>query len=378
VNLPRLSIFLALGAAALLLARPGHSQQQRKEVIKNTMPAVVMVVAVDVDNGRLKPVSSGSGTIISNDGSILTNHHVLSDKKAGKLHDLFLIGRFQRADREPQFVCAGKPTRGVLKPKLDLALLKCDLDMNGRPWKPSGWPSIPVGRSEDVVPGQQVWVLGYPNVGGSTIHVTRGLVSGWTGEQGGANSRAYMKTDAAITHGNSGGTAVDDEGKFIGVPTAFRVTTEMTGGSVATVGKVGLIRPVEHARDLVTLASTGWTPAEGAKAPPTISAGVTVRGKIIDASSGQPVLAAVVVVFKAGIKVADINQKELEKQALSWGQSNAAGEFALQAPVPRGGKYSVAIIARGYRARALDEALAVPDNAPQIFEPWPTIRLERL
>ena len=377
-NLRRLGLACALVASVALIGSTAYSDQRRKQLIKTTMPAVVMVVAAKIDAGRLKPVSSGSGTIVASDGSIITNHHVLKDAKNGKLHDIFLIGRFQRADREPQFLCAGKPSRGVLKPELDLALLKCDLDMNGRPWKPTQWPTIPIGRSEDVVPGEQVWVLGYPNVGGSTIHVTAGLVSGWQGEQGGAGSRAFMKTDAAITHGNSGGTAIDDQGNFIGVPTAFRVTTEMTGGAVATVGKVGLIRPVEHARDLLALVQRGWTPADGTAAvAPSQATGVTIRGKVVDSANGQPVFGAFVIVFRPGLKAKEIDNKRLEEQALAWGQTNAAGEFSLQKQVPRGGAYTVAIIARGFQPRAVEDGLKVPADAPQLFEPWPQIRLER-
>lgn len=369
---------LAVLAGIAILVPLAHSDQHRKQMITATMPAVVMVVAADIEGGRLQPVSSGSGTIVTSDGSIITNHHVLKDAKTGKLHDLFVIGRFQRADREPQFLCAGKPSRGVLKPELDLALLKCDLDMNGRPWSPTQWPTIPIGRSEDVVPGEQVWVLGYPNVGGNTIHVTAGLVSGWQGEQGGAGSRAYMKTDAAITHGNSGGTAIDDAGNFIGVPTAFRVTTEMTGGAVATVGKVGLIRPVEHARDLLALAQQGWTPGEGSSPEaPTQNSGVTVVGKVAEAANGQPISGAFVIVFRPGLKADKIDNQRLEEQALAWGQSNAAGEFQLQNLVPRSGTYTVAVIAEGFQSRAIDDALKVPADAPALFEPWPQILLER-
>jgi len=368
---------ICAAALVLLATSSAPAQRSRRELIKATMPVVVMVVAADIVGGRIKPVSSGSGTIVGPDGSVLTNHHVLHNAKTGKLHDLFIIGRFQRSDREPRFVCAGKPSRGILKPNLDLALLKCDLDMNGRPWQPSQWPSIPVGRSEDVVPGEQVWVLGYPNVGGSTIHVTAGLVSGWTGEKGGGGSRAYMKTDAAITHGNSGGTAIDSEGRFIGVPTAFRVTTEITGGNLATVGKVGLIRPVEHARDLLAAAQKGWAPKDGAAPPEKADPGVTVRGKVVDAGNGKPVFGASVIVFKPGLKAGAIDVTKLEEQALAWGQTNAAGEFSVGQPVPRSKTYSVAVIARGYQPRAIDAALVVPANAPQVFEPWGDIRLER-
>jgi S1-C subfamily serine protease len=385
-SIARASLLLAPLCGLVLLLPAAGQGTDRREVIRSTMPAVVMVMAVDVVDGRLEPVGSGSGTIVDPDGSVLTNYHVLSDSKGGRLYDLFVIGRFRAADRDPEMVCAGSPSRGKLKPQLDLALIKCDVDMNGQPWKPSTWPSLPIGRSEDIVPGEQVWVLGYPNVGGSTIHVTAGLVSGWTGEHGGAGSRAFMKTDAAITHGNSGGTAVDDVGRFIGVPTAFRVTTAQQGEQVATVGKVGLIRPVEHARDLLAAARRGWTPTEGENSvdeldlrtrEAQVSPGVTVTGRVVDAANREAIAGAFVIIFKPGLRVSQLDRDKLDEQALAWGQTNAGGSFTLGQPVPRGRSYAVAVLADGYHPLASDDALTPSSETPDLFQPWPEIRLER-
>jgi S1-C subfamily serine protease len=259
--------------------------------------------------------------------------------------------------------------------------------MNGRPWSASGWPALPIGRSEDIVPGEEVWVIGYPDVGGSTIHVTAGKVSGFSGEQGGAG-RNFIKTDAAITHGNSGGTAVDAEGMFIGVPTAFRVKTEDSGGgTIATVGNVGLIRPVELARDMIGIAQAGWTPKEGdnAVAPvgpvepvqPAQAAGVTISSKVVDADNGEAVRGAFVVVFKAGIRVADVDRAKLDEQALTWGQTNNRGEFTLNQPVPRGSAYAVAVLAKGYQPLAVDDILRLSEKEPDRYDPWGIIRIER-
>jgi hypothetical protein len=375
----------AIACASLLIPVLG-SAKTRKEVIKSTMPSVALVMAIEVKDGKLVPVASGSGTIVSDDGAVLTNYHVINDAKGGGLYDLFVIGRFRAADREPEMLCAGRPNRGKLKPNLDLALIKCDADMSGRAWKPENWPVVPVGRSEDVVPGEQVWVLGYPNIGGSTIHITAGLVAGWTGEKGGAGSRAFMKTDAAITHGNSGGTAVDEEGNLIGVPTAIRVRTAKHGDTVATVGKVGLIRPIEHARDLLTIASEDWTPTEGentipddtpTETKPKESKGAIVTSKVVEAANKRAVSHAVVVVFKQGVRVADINGENIEEHALAWGETNDGGVFMLKTPLPRGGTYSVAVIAKGFEPLALDDALKIPADAPDLYDPWEIIRLIR-
>lgn len=375
--------------AGVIVALPllHAADEKRRKMITATMPAVVLVMAVDVVDGQLKPVASGSGTIVDADGSVLTNYHVINDAKNSRLYDLFVIGRFRAADRDPEMVCAGRPVHGRLKQKLDLALIKCELDMNGQPWEPSRWPTLPLGRSEDILPGEQVWVLGYPNVGGSTIHVTAGGVSGWMAEQGGPATRAFMKTDAQITHGNSGGTAVDEDGNFIGVPTAFRQTTAQQGEAVVSVGNTGLIRPIEHARDLIAIAAKGWKPGteenmvevvpELPDKPETKTAGVVVTSKVIDAANKNPIAGAFVIVFKPGIKAAEVHGDQLEQQALSWGQTNAGGVFELNAAVPRQARYTVAVLADGYQPLAVDDALVIGKDAPDLFDPWTEIRLER-
>jgi S1-C subfamily serine protease len=386
---PAAATFALFVIAALLSPLDSQAELPRREIVKATMPAVVMVLAADIVDGRLQPVSSGSGTILSADGSVLTNYHVINNAEQARLHDLFVLGRFRRADEEPEFVCAGHPNAAKMKPNLDLALIKCSLDLNGRTYVPSGWPTIPVGRSEDLIPGEEVLVIGYPDVGGSTIHVTSGKISGWSGETGGAG-RAFIKTDAAITHGNSGGTAVSEIGELIGVPTAFRVTTEETGGSVATVGKVGLIRPIEHARDLVAVARKGWTPVEGDNAvaiadaassqklqPAAPAAGVWVYSRVVDAANGSPVRGAFVVVFKEHIDKDNLDLDALDEQALTYGQSNARGEVELMAPVPRGAAYMVAVVADGYHPMVEESVLVVTINTPERFDPWGEITLDR-
>lgn len=376
---------VALTAApCLLVVGIAGAQHSRKEIIRATMPAVVMVLAVKSDGTRLRPVSSGSGTIVSADGSVLTNHHVIYDAKAKKLHDLFVIGRFRAADREPDLVCAGRPDRARLKPSLDLALIKCDMDMNLKARRPSGWPTVPIGRSEDIVPGEQILVLGYPGVGGSTIQVTEGLLSGWMDEGRGTSKRAYMKTDADITHGNSGGTAIDETGKLVGVPTAFRVTTAQQGEVVVTAGKVGLIRPIEHARDLLAVARAGWTPSAPDAGdptpapPPPAPDGVRIRTTVVDAANRRPVAGAFLIVFAPGISSADIDINALERQAIAWGKSDAAGHVTLNRLVPRGQRYTVAVIAKGFKPLVSDAALAVSNDAPAELDPWRVVRIERL
>lgn len=367
--------------STLVVAIPALTNAGRKQIIRSTMPAVAMILAVDVKDGQLVPVSSGSGTIVDANGSVITNHHVLFDAKKDKLHDLFIIGLYRAADKEPELVCAGSPAKGMLKPKLDLALIRCDRDRAGSPWEAKNWPTLPIRQldKDDIVPGEQVWVLGYPGVGGGTIHVTAGLVSGWTGENGGAGSRAFMKTDASISHGNSGGTAIDEDGNFIGVPTAFRLTTTKQGEAVVTAGRVGLIRPLDHALDLISQARKGGPSSTSSETAETkkASTGVVIVSRVVDASDGKPIESAMIVVFKAGIGAEDLHEDKIDEQALTWGLTDADGVFRLDSPVPQGARYTVAVGADGYLPLIQSGALDLSSESPPMYDPWTRISLQR-
>jgi S1-C subfamily serine protease len=382
-----LGLWLA-GLAGILAPVLVRAQDDRLEAIALTTPSVVTVLSVDVGRGELRPMAGGSGTIVDSGGSILTNHHVLYDQHRTRLYDLFLIGRFRALDREPELVCAGVPGASILRPDLDLALIRCDSDLNGQPWWPEFWPAVPLGDSKGIVPGEQVWVLGYPDAGGSAIRVTAGLVSGWTGEHGGAASRAFMRTDAAISPGNSGGTAADRFGRLIGVPTAYRAITAERGGMVTAIGKVGLIRPIELARELLVMGRLALQSPSGSPPPdlpgpdqalPADPQGqrVLVSGSVEDATSLRPVQGAFVMALRPGVDPSDLDDAVLSDLVVAWGQTDATGRFVLEPPLPRGQRYTVGVTAAGYLSAFEVGALDVPVEGIHRVLPWRVIRLQR-
>ena len=66
--------------------------------------------------------------------------------------------------------------------------------------------------------GDPIHIFGYPAIGGGTLQYTAGVVSGFNFEEG-IDGRAWITTDATMSGGSSGGTAVDAQGRLIGVPT---------------------------------------------------------------------------------------------------------------------------------------------------------------
>src|SRR6185503_59847 len=97
----RLVVLVWLGALAALLAQALAADTGRQESISLSLPSVVLVLAVDARGGELEAVAAGSGTILSSDGAVLTNHHILYDAREGRLYDLFLVARYRGADRDP-------------------------------------------------------------------------------------------------------------------------------------------------------------------------------------------------------------------------------------------------------------------------------------
>jgi serine protease Do len=135
--------------------------------------------------------------------------------------------------------------------------------------------AIPIGDSDGVDLGDEIRVLGYPTIGGSTITFTQGTVSGFTSEPG-LDGRAWIKTDAAFSGGNSGGAAIGVNGTLIGIPTEVgsgaggdltdcRVIQDTNGdGSIDDAdscipigGFINGLRPVNLAADLIDEAGSG-------------------------------------------------------------------------------------------------------------------------
>jgi hypothetical protein len=377
------SLRVASKTGVPLLPQNRVSQVRAPAAVKGAAAATVMVVVADLVEGRLTAVGGGSGVVVSADGSIVTNYHVVHDK-GGRLHDVFVIGRFVAEGKPPQLVCAGRPNRSKLDPSADLALIKCDMDLDGRAWTPGrdgGWKPVTAPSTEEVGLGQRLWVLGYPDVGGGGITFSQGLVDGWTGEEE-SLARDFIKTDASITHGNSGGPVVDDQGRPVGVATAFRLRVTNTGQTIETA-KVGLVRPWPALGQAIAIARTGWTPVEGKQSfelePDSVEVpaeGVLISTKIVDAANQQPVPNATLMVLRAGISSDQIDVNRVDDQVIAWGRANAEGDVHLKQPVPAPGTYTVVVVARGYAPLLGDGALQLGETTPEYWDPWGQVAIE--
>lgn len=182
-----------------------------------------------------QPTGLGSGVILSSDGYIVTNNHVIDE--ADRLEVTLNDNRSFDAT-----VIGSDPTT-------DLALIKIDA---------TELPVIPMGDSESMKVGE--WVLAVGNPFGFTSTVTTGIVSaksrsiGAQGRSGRMGIESYIQTDAAVNAGNSGGALVNLNGELIGINTAiysqtgnyagysFAIPTSIVSKVVADLKQFGTVQ----------------------------------------------------------------------------------------------------------------------------------------
>lgn len=175
--------------------------------------ATVQVFALQAVGGSYETVWTGSGSVIDAKGLILTNGHVVDDRYGE--YDFLGVAFTDRTDQPPELKYIAEIASADYD--LDLAVIRIVSDMNGNAVDVN-LTAIPVGDSDRVEIGDHLRVLGYPGIGGETITFTEGAVSGFTTDRS-VDGRAWIKTDATIAGGNSGGMAVNMAGQLIGVPT---------------------------------------------------------------------------------------------------------------------------------------------------------------
>ena len=165
-------------------------------------------------------VGLGSGVIVSSDGYLLTNNHVI-----------------EGADDVEVMLADGRQARATLvgtDPESDVAVLRITLDR---------LPVIAFGDADQLLVGDVVLAIGNPCGVGQTV--TAGIVSALGRNQLGINTfENFIQTDAAINPGNSGGALVDTNGKLLGINTAIY---SRSGGSLG----IGFAIPVSTARQVM-------------------------------------------------------------------------------------------------------------------------------
>ncbi|MEF3273165.1 MAG: trypsin-like peptidase domain-containing protein [Chloroflexus sp.] len=181
--------------------------------VKRVAPAVV-TVTVEGSSGR----GSGSGVIISDQGYIITNNHVVENGR--RYYILFADG----SRREAQLVGSDSLN--------DIAVLKVDSEVPG---------VAVIGDSAALQPGETVLAIGSP-LGNFRNTVTAGVVSALNRSVPGSGMEGLIQTDAAINSGNSGGPLINLKGEVVGINTMV-VRNEFGFGASAPVEGLGFAVP---------------------------------------------------------------------------------------------------------------------------------------
>lgn len=274
----------------------------------------------DAEDGEDLKNSLGSGVIVSHEGYVLTNNHVVEG--ADEIEVVLTDGR-----KAPAKIVG-------LDPETDLAVIKINLDK---------LPVIVLGQSELARVGDVVLAIGNPFGVGQTV--TMGIISALGRNNLHINSfENFIQTDAAINFGNSGGALVDTRGNLIGINTAIY---SQSGGSVG----IGFAIPVSTAKTVMEAiikdghVVRGWIGVETQDITPELAQSFNLQR-----SSGA-IIAGVVrngPADKAGIVPGDILLTVEGKPV-----GDTTEMLNLIAQLPPGGKAKMTVL-RKNREAALD------------------------
>ena len=236
-----IGLAVVIAAVIALKTIPSESawigSKSPSDVVEEVLPGVVNISALtlvrqysyygtDVDEffrffGMPFPQASprttlGSGFIISKDGEVLTNNHVV--ERADEVYVILASGVKHKAK------ILGRDS------KLDIALLKIDVKEKFTP--------LTMGDSDKIRIAEDVYAIGNPF--GLSHSVSKGIISAKHRSLGEGPFDDFIQTDAAINFGNSGGPLIDDKGEVIGISTAMKARSQGLGFAIP----VNLVRPV--------------------------------------------------------------------------------------------------------------------------------------
>ena len=220
-----------------------------KAVLAAVAPSVVQIEITTED--AVFGGGAGTGFIISPDGQVVTNAHVVEDAVTIKV--MLSDGTVKSAE-----LVQKDPTR-------DLAVLKINGD---------NLPAARLGNSAEVEVGDEVLAIGNALGLGDTPTVTTGIVSALNRQLQLAGNRLthLIQTDAAINPGNSGGPLVNANGEVIGVNTAIAGNAEGIGFAIS----------IDHARPVIETLQTGEVPKR-----PLLGVNIIDVGMLDETSRGQ-------------------------------------------------------------------------------------------
>jgi S1-C subfamily serine protease len=317
-----------------------------------------------------EPRPRGSAVVVRGDGLVVTNSHVITDTRSTRLYDELFFSPSSNAQ------ASSAPNVYRLKPLLinrnyDLALLRIEADRDGKAVPQSTvFPTIEMGDSQSIELLEDLIIVGYPEKGGSSVTLSTGFVEGKD------IIKNWIKTDARVIHGNSGGAAVNNEGKLIGIPTKVEADVQPidrngdgSPDGYRRYGAVGFLRPAYLVVAMIEELNNPNAvrmpdpPAPKPQAPKVATpkmqmpGEITVRGVVRSQANSKPIAGALVGIIPLG------TTKVTEENLLAWGNTNTTGQFNLNNSIPPG-RYTLRATAIGHAPYSRE--IEISQNSPQL------------
>lgn len=200
-----------------------------------TLSTAFVVIADDEDY----ICASGSGAFVGDGSYVVTNEHVVSSEDLDAGCDWLWVGFGEDPSAEPDTWYAAEVLWSDGED--DLAIVQL-VDLRAGETRP-----LEI-RYDRLKLGDEVSVFGFPGIGGDTLTLTKGIISGFDSEYG------FYKVSAAINKGNSGGPVLDAQGRLIGIATAvFRSEIDCGESQICYSDgtNVGLVRPIDAAKSAI-------------------------------------------------------------------------------------------------------------------------------
>ena len=354
-------------AFASILASPVAPVAQRSPAPKPSAPlssasrnrirkAVTAVGLILVRNASdaPSPRPRGSAVIIRSDGIVVTNRHVITDTRSQQTFDEIHLS-LGADDSQP--TAAPKTYRLNLlltNTKYDLALLRIRPGAGGGAARSGLFPFIELADTQTVKLLDNLIVIGYPEKGGTSVTLSEGVVEGKD------SLGNWIKTDARVIHGNSGGAAVNRDGKLIGIPTKVEADDQEIDkngdgqpDAKRSYGAVGYLRPANLIATLLAQLDERDVVRRLDVPPlrPRPEGGVALRGSVRAAGTGKAIVGALVGLVPLGATWVS------ESNLLTWGNTNADGIVVFNKPVMPG-RYTLKARALGYELHSQDVEIA--------------------
>jgi serine protease Do len=207
---------LTLLAILGLLPGPGLAADRDltpREIYELDSPAVVMIIGYSTSGQR---GSGGTGSIIRQDGLVLTNAHVVIEEQTGKPYPrLSVYLKPERVSGDPKIDLSRSAKGRVIafSQPLDLAVIKLDEP-------PGPFPVLELNDSDRIEIGDRVVAIGHPEQGGLWT-LTTGTISAQFENFNATKGKSVFQTETGLNRGNSGGPLIDMYGRMVGINTAI-------------------------------------------------------------------------------------------------------------------------------------------------------------